>query len=96
MSDNSDIVKPYYVREVKLWYFGESEPFGIYDRETKTITITNEQAMGKVDIPSIQVQLDSDNASDGMGSAYTFGVPRKAWELRQRSRYAHPEDFPDG
>ncbi len=91
MSD--DIVKPYYFREVKLWYYGESEPFGIYDRETKTITITNKQTMGEATIPLIQQDLEIAEASGKIGYAVTYGVSRKVWELRERAKYTAHEDL---
>jgi hypothetical protein len=76
-----------YDRVITLYHYGYSEPFGTYDQETKTLTITNDQAMGTMRKSFVEEDLaNQQEAGMLIGSVITYQVPRKAWELSQRVR----------
>jgi hypothetical protein len=91
MSDS--VVRYSYEREVMLWYFAESEPFGFYDRETKILTITNVWAMGEARPSVVEQDLKAAEREERLGSCVTYGVPPKGWELREKARYTPHEEM---
>lgn len=83
----SDFVQAHYFRYVKLFYFAEPGPFGQYNKETGELTILIENAMGPLKQDELKSLLDTENKSGQLyASDITYGVPRKAWELREQAR----------
>lgn len=83
----SDFAQAHYFRYVKLFYFAEPGPFGQYDKETGDLTILIENAMGPMKQDELKVILDTENKAGQLyASAITYGVPRKAYELREQVR----------
>lgn len=87
---------PYY-RVIPLFYYGEPEPFGTYDKETQELVITDPRAIGDLEEAWLKEWLAENTSTDTLEAKATFGVPLKAWllktEIARRSERKMPR-FP--